>query len=99
MLWSRWEAPVIPSGVLLVVRGGLRPDYTFSFESWREADCAVVVADVPRVMPQAADVQMWGFVPSPFFWPRVMRVPHHHHSPHRPHPHHNHKYSVRSISK
>ena len=58
MLWSRWEAPVIPSGVLLVVRGGLRHDYTFSFESWREADCAVVVADVPRGMPQAADVQM-----------------------------------------
>ena len=41
MLWSRWEAPVIPSGVLLV-QCGLRPDYTFSFESWREADCAVV---------------------------------------------------------
>ena len=59
MLWSRWEAPVIPSGVLLV-QCGLRPDYTFSFESWREAD-------VPRGMPQAADVQMWGFVPSPFF--------------------------------
>ena len=50
MLWSRWEAPVIPSGVLLV-QCGLRPDYTFSFESWREAD-------VPRGMPQAADVQM-----------------------------------------
>ena len=77
MLWSRWEAPVIPSGVLLV-QCGLRPDYTFSFESWREADCAVVVADVPRGMPQAADVQMWGFVPSPFFLATRDHPPHCH---------------------
>ena len=63
MLWSRWEAPVIPSGVLLV-QCGLRPDYTFSFESWREAD-------VPRGMPQAADVQMCrcgALCLLPFFW-------------------------------